>query len=286
MLDFLSVRNLRITFFVVGQDAALEKNHAALKAISANGHEIGNHSFSHEPWLHLYTEQQVQEEIESTDFHISSLTGQHPIGFRGPGFSFTETVLAVLKQRGYLYDASTFPTYLGPLARLYYFLNANLSKEKRKSRDALFGSIWEGLRPLKPYRWGGNDGLVEIPVTTMPLLRIPIHLSYILYLSAFSSGLALSYFRSALAFCRLAGVSPSILLHPLDFLGADDGVGLDFFPAMRLSYQHKLKIVGDVLGLLCDHYQVVRMREHAQCVAEGSATSVIDFRTRALVKNL
>ena len=32
------------------------KNRAALRAIAAAGHEIGNHSFRHEPWLHLYTD--------------------------------------------------------------------------------------------------------------------------------------------------------------------------------------------------------------------------------------
>ena len=30
------------------------------------------------------------------------------------------------------------------------------------------------------------------------------------------------YFKSALAACRAFGVEPSILLHPLDFLGRDD----------------------------------------------------------------
>ena len=46
ILDFLAERNLKITFFVVGQDAALEKNHAALKSLATAGHEIGNHSFN------------------------------------------------------------------------------------------------------------------------------------------------------------------------------------------------------------------------------------------------
>ena len=55
ILAFLAERRLTITFFIVGQDAALEKNRAALRSISAAGHEIGNHSFRHEPWLHLYT---------------------------------------------------------------------------------------------------------------------------------------------------------------------------------------------------------------------------------------
>ena len=32
---------LRITFFLVGQDAAIESNHAALRSLADAGHEIG-----------------------------------------------------------------------------------------------------------------------------------------------------------------------------------------------------------------------------------------------------
>src|SRR5262249_52868727 len=56
-LQLLAKQNLQITFFVVGQDAALEKNYDSLRMIPAAGHEIGNHSFSHEPWLDLYDAQ-------------------------------------------------------------------------------------------------------------------------------------------------------------------------------------------------------------------------------------
>src|SRR3954447_2743061 len=53
-LGMLKELGLRITVFVVGQDAACTSNRDALSAISASGHGIGNHSFHHEPWLHLY----------------------------------------------------------------------------------------------------------------------------------------------------------------------------------------------------------------------------------------
>ena len=43
----------------IGQDASREKNHNALRLISEAGHEIGNHSFNHEPWLHLYEEEEI-----------------------------------------------------------------------------------------------------------------------------------------------------------------------------------------------------------------------------------
>jgi hypothetical protein len=277
VLEFLSQRNLQITFFVVGQDAVLEKNHHALRAIAAEGHEIGNHSFSHEPWLHLYDRDRIEKEIAVTEEQITRVTGQRPVGFRGPGFSFSEACLEVLEQRGYLYDASTLPTYFGPLARFYYFSNSTLSEENLKHRSSLFGPFRAGFQPLKPYRWRGKDGLLEMPVTTMPILRAPIHLSYILYLSTFSAALAVGYFRAALALCRLTGVSPSMLLHPLDFLGEDDKVGLDFFPGMKLRSDQKLRLVGEVLRIYCDDFQVVSLRQHARCVAEVSQTSIVDY---------
>ena len=63
ILSFLKERNLKITFFIVGQDAALEKNHDAIRSIAEAGHEIANHSFNHEPWLHLYSEKQLVNEL-------------------------------------------------------------------------------------------------------------------------------------------------------------------------------------------------------------------------------
>src|SRR5882724_4054143 len=45
VMKFLAAReNQRITFFVVGQDAALKKNEEAIASIAHAGHEIGNHS--------------------------------------------------------------------------------------------------------------------------------------------------------------------------------------------------------------------------------------------------
>ena len=63
ILEFLDERDLKITFFIVGQDAEIEKNVPALRAIGDAGHEVGNHSFNHEPWLHLYSEEELDAEL-------------------------------------------------------------------------------------------------------------------------------------------------------------------------------------------------------------------------------
>jgi hypothetical protein len=284
VLNFLKERNLHITFFVVGQDAALEKNHNAIRAIAEAGHEIGNHSFSHEPWLHLYTDQQIEAELSSTEEHIQKITGQRPIGFRGPGYSLSLSVLRILSRRGYEYDASTLPTFLGPLARAYYFMTTKLSPEEKKSRKLLFGQLRDGLRPIRSYQWlidGLGTRLIEIPVTTMPLFRIPFHVSYILYIYRFSPVLARLYFRVAMMLCKLTRTQPSLLLHPLDFLGGDDIKELAFFPAMNLRGEEKVKLVSDILHIYSEYFTIVPMRQHARAMSEEKSIQVLEpnFRT-------
>ena len=283
VLDFLKKRELKITFFIVGQDAALEKNYAAIRSIAEAGHEIGTHSFNHEPWLHLYSEQQFEEDLTRAEEHIERVTGQKPVGFRGPGYSFSSTVLRVLARHDYQYDASTLPTFLGPLARAYYFMTTKLSPEEKERRKQLYGEIKDGFQPLRPYRWqleGTNEGLVEIPVTTMPLFKLPFHVSYILYISRFSPILARLYFKIALGLCRLTRTYPSLLLHPLDFLGCDDIKELAFFPAMDLTSEEKIKLVGEVIDIYLDHYTVVPLRQQVQAVSRAN-----DLLAKEPVKN-
>ena len=270
VLGFLRDRGLHITFFVVGQDAAVEANHACLMNIAEQGHEIGNHSFSHQPWLHLMSAADLEDEIESSQQAIEAATGRRPIGFRGPGYSLSRNTLELLSRHGFRYDASTIPTFIGPLARAYYFRASSLNREGREQRDQLFGGFSEGFRPLKPYRWGPPaDGLVEIPVTTMPLVRTPIHASYILYMSLYSKALAKAYFAAALELCRIMGVGPSLLLHPLDFLDERDVPRLDFFPGVGIAVPEKLSLVGWMIECIQRYWRVVTMEEHARVAANG-----------------
>ena len=269
ILDCCQRIGTTITFFVVGLDADRQENHDAIRAIAREGHEIASHSYRHEPWLHLYSRREMHEELSRAERALEDLTGQLPIGFRGPGFSFSGEVLQVLAERGYLYDASTFPTFIGPVARTYYFLTAPLTREERRKRKRLFGSFWEGLRPIRPYLWRDLQApLVEIPVTTWPVLRIPIHLSYVIYLAQRSAVAARGYFRSALTTCRWLRIEPSILLHPLDFLGAEDAADLSFFPGMRMPGTVKRELVSELLRSMRDQFEVGTMRTHALRVLE------------------
>jgi hypothetical protein len=268
ILEILDRLNLKITFFIVGQDAALDKNKDALSLLTDRGHEVGNHSFSHEPWIHLYPKDQIRKEISRAEDCIYRITGQKTIGFRGPGFSWSSALFEVLVENGYFYDASTLPTYIGPLARMYYFSKSNFKKEERSKRAELFGGFKDGLRSVKPYHWqvDSTSKLLEIPITTIPFIKTPFHLSYLLYLSRFSPALMSCYLKVALTLCRVTGTEPSFLLHPLDLLGGDQVPELSFFPGMDLSSGRKLEIFNKAIGLLSEYFNLISMGRHAHSI--------------------
>jgi hypothetical protein len=276
VLDFFKARNLIITFFIVGQDAALEKHYDLFRAIAVDGHEIGNHSFHHEPWLQLYSVDEIKTELSLAEEHIERATGQRPIGFRGPGYSLSQPLLKELIRRGYEYDTSTLPSLLEPLARAYYYTTASLSREQR-AQLTIGGSLRNGFRSIRPYRWRLNCGnIIELPVTTLPVFRLPIHFSYLLCVSVFSPALALGYFNTALTLCRLKGVEPSLVLHPTDFLGCDDTRDLSFFPAMMLPSEKKLELLNDCLHKLGDKFAVSTLRQHIRQAIERCELPVIE----------
>jgi hypothetical protein len=68
----------------------------------------------------------------------------------------------------------------------------------------------------------------------------------------------------ALGLCRLFRVEPSLLLHPLDFLGCDDEPDLGFFPVMNKPAAWKVDFVGQVIDLFRERFEVLPMREHAR----------------------
>lgn len=267
-LDMFERLNLQLTFFIVGTDATRPANLPHLQAIAERGHEIGNHTFSHDCSLPAYSASEIEAEIARGEEAIIAATGQRPKGFRGPGFSWSPELLEILSRRGYLYDASTLPTFLGPLARWYFFARSRLTSDERKSRATLYGSFRDGFRPNHPYRWHLRSGaqLLEIPTTTVPVAKLPFHMSYLLYLSRISSGLMFTYLRGAIHACRATGIQPSFLLHPLDLLGAEQAPGLSFFPAMDLPGPRKRDLVVRALEVLGEAFQLVPMAHHAGAI--------------------
>jgi chitin deacetylase len=81
VLSILNEENIKATFFVIGAD--LERNLEEGRKIVAAGHELGNHSYTHERMV-LKTPSFIKSEIERTDQLIRQAGYQSTIHFRPP----------------------------------------------------------------------------------------------------------------------------------------------------------------------------------------------------------
>lgn len=81
ILDVLNKHHVKATFFVLGKE--VEKYPEMTQAIFMNGHEIGNHSWSHEQLI-FKSPAFVTEEITKTDRLLRQLGYQDEIHFRAP----------------------------------------------------------------------------------------------------------------------------------------------------------------------------------------------------------
>src|SRR6266436_5085126 len=86
LLDLLAAHHIKATFFVIGENVA---EHPEIVARAAReGHEIGNHSWSH-PNLAKMSDDNVRSQLRRTDDAIRGATGNRPTLLRPPYGSIT-----------------------------------------------------------------------------------------------------------------------------------------------------------------------------------------------------
>ncbi|MGM7637159.1 polysaccharide deacetylase family protein [Bacillus sp. Hm123] len=81
ILQLLNKYNVKATFFLIGEE--IEKNLEETKKIVEAGHQIGNHTFSHQRMI-FKTPSYIKEEIEKTDQLIQMAGYSEEIDFRPP----------------------------------------------------------------------------------------------------------------------------------------------------------------------------------------------------------
>ena len=99
ILDVLSANNVKATFFLTGAGA---KNHPSwINNISAKGHQLGNHSYSHPDFTKI-SAAKIKSELATTETTIKGITGKStkPI-FRAPFGASNAAVLKTVGEAGY-----------------------------------------------------------------------------------------------------------------------------------------------------------------------------------------
>lgn len=98
ILDLLKRHGDRATFFVTGQK--VERFPQIAGRIAQEGHELGNHSYTHAR-LTRKSALAIRQEIERTEEILAGLTGQQPKLFRPPYGAVNKVVLEQAQARGY-----------------------------------------------------------------------------------------------------------------------------------------------------------------------------------------
>lgn len=97
ILDLLARHDRQATFFVTGQH--IVEHAPLLLRMRDEGHQIGNHGFSHRRLTDL-DDLTVHVELGETSMLIESVTGQPPTLFRAPYFGTDERVNGIAADLG------------------------------------------------------------------------------------------------------------------------------------------------------------------------------------------
>jgi peptidoglycan/xylan/chitin deacetylase (PgdA/CDA1 family) len=81
LLDLLAKHHIKATFFVLGQ--LVTENPEIVARAVREGHEIGNHSWSHPNFLKM-SDEGVRKQLRQTDDAIKQATGSRPTLMRPP----------------------------------------------------------------------------------------------------------------------------------------------------------------------------------------------------------
>jgi hypothetical protein len=263
-LDLLDELKLPATFFVVGKDTEVPEKRALLLSIHQRGHEIANHAYSHVLGLTALRENEIADEIISTQEAVNGITGVYPVGFRAPGYDVNERVLNLLRDLEFAYDTSLFPT---PFGFVFRAIDRYLSRRLRTGKRQ-YGRLRHAFAPLAPYfphpdsllekithpEFIGRDGhiMMEIPVSVSPSLRLPMHCGIALTLGV-------NYFKRCAERFLHRRIPLVYLFHGIDLV---DTSRHQVFPGSRRggaffrhTQQEKERLIREILQYLASNFR-------------------------------
>lgn len=253
-LEAFASEGARATFFLIADEA---KQHPdVVRAIVEQGHEVASHSLTHALPFPAVDGPALRQEVDESKRVLEALTGAPVVGFRAPSWEYSTHLVDALGRAGYRYDASTYPS------PLLVALRRSVAKRSVSGRARARPSPWlEWLRRPGVHTVDSAHGpIVEVPVCTTPVLRLPYYHTLSFMLPAWAQrGIG------ALARRRRSGVS--YCFHAVDFLGLNEDrldARLAVHPGMRLPRARKLAGAVDAVRALGRRHDVVPLAELAQ----------------------
>lgn len=186
LLNLFQEHRIESTFFVPGEVA--QSHPETIRTITDRGHEVACHGLYHGRNECLLAKRVQQDQIERAAKVIKSVTGKQPAGFRAPCLRANKATLEILDKMGFLYDSSFLPMFI----------------------PGYYGSLSLRSKPYYPFS-KGCDGLLEIPISTNPIIPIPLSASWM-------RNLGLTWVKSGVSMLLKTKSPVMFYIHPRDVL--------------------------------------------------------------------
>jgi hypothetical protein len=253
LLDLLAELDVPAVLFTIARDADGQRE--LLRRAVAAGHEIASHSLTHPQPFSTLDDTALRDQLELSRQRLSDASGCDVVGFRAPAWDVDDRVLRMVREAGYRYDASIFPTPILVASRIAAYRRST-GKRSIFAMDVL----GHAFAPVRPHALGD---LIEFPIAVTPWLRMPVYHTFAYFVPA-------PLFRRNLRALLRSDLPVLYEFHAADLLDlAQDRVDprMARHPGMRESLAHKHGLLRDTLGAIAAARRVTTYRA---AVEEGT----------------
>jgi len=107
LLELMAGHDVRSTWFILGWVA--ERRPGLVRRIADAGHEVASHGYDHD-LLDDLSPESFRADVQRSKDLLEEIAGAAVTGYRAPSFSIKEWALPILRDVGFEYDSSYFPT--------------------------------------------------------------------------------------------------------------------------------------------------------------------------------
>ena len=250
LLEMLDELRVPAVLFTIGRDAGAQRG--LLRQATAAGHEIASHSLTHPQPFSTLDDAALRDQLGTSRTRLSEAAGREVVGFRAPAWDVDARVLHLVREAGYRYDASVFPTPVLIASRL-----AAYRRSTGKRSIFAMDLVGHAFAPMRPHVVGNGAGeLVEFPIAVTPRLRLPVYHTLAYFLPE-------RLFRRNLQALLRSDLPVFYEFHAADLLDlATDGVDprMERHPGMREALASKRARLRDTLRTIAAARRVTTYR--------------------------
>lgn len=225
--EILNQFEIKAAVFVVGKN--LERNLQyinLLKTNIRNGHEIGNHSYSHAENFHKWSDKKKVKDIVAAHEIITDALKVKPRYFRGPGYSSSKGIQKKLLELNYKYDCTKIPLMYSSILNLYFKTTRNNKKT--------FPNILR-LKDLNFALSKPQGKLEEIRIHPNKIWGVPTYSTTLFHLE----------YKKINISKNIEQIHTPFLFHAIDFLEFTDRDSR--IPALRIDSSKRISIIKEIL---------------------------------------